>query len=381
MTKRSLFILLFTPLLFITLTIPAQGNERTLDWGARIFAQAGHYQQSSPVESWAIPGFIISNESMPHEQGIQLFHGEVALFATLEKTLSANVIIGSHGAESPEIEELWLQPWLADDWQLRIGRQLTQIGLYNGTHDHEWRFIDATLSQHVFLGGQYSDDALAVSYTFDAFLFSGWVGRGNSFPASVDSNSATPNAYGIASQWLWLGENSSFLINSSLSHFTATDRNNSNSNSDHHALSSADIVMTGKSNLLIFGAEWQFYEGGWQVEWMGSQVDGALVDPLQLQADLSARYHGLSSEWFWQWADFETALRYEWLRSDSQLNATSQDFESVLDSKGHNPQRFSAVVNWGFTDHQLLRLQANYEQLSTQDETAFWVVYQGELTW
>lgn len=374
MIKQLLLSLLLFPL-----NLWAQPLTSDVDWGARIFAQAGYYQQSQEIERWAIPGFMTGGESVPHDQGLQLFHGEVAFFATLEEVLSSNITIGSHGTESPEIEELWLQPWLAENWQLRIGRQLIDIGLYNGVHDHEWRFIDATLSQSAFLGGQYSDDAVSVAYQFDDVNISTWIGRGTNFPASVAQNSASPNAYGLALQWLWLGEKSSFLINSSLSHFSATDRNNSNN--DHHRLGNADLSFTGDTNLLTLGGEWQLYQGGWQVEWMASSLEGDLVDSLQRQSDLLSNYYGVSSEWFWQWADVEAALRYEWLNSHNQLSATSAEFESVLDSDGHNPQRFSVVVNWAFAESQWLRLQANYDQLSDQDESAFWLVYQGELSW
>ncbi|PKF60597.1 hypothetical protein CW745_13780 [Psychromonas sp. psych-6C06] len=374
MIKNSLMMLLVWPFF-----AHAQQPQESTDWQASIFAQFGYFQQSTEQQSWQIPGFITGGESQPHDSGVQLFHGELALWGNIEEVLSGNIIIGSHGLESPEIEELWLQPWLGQQWQIRFGRQLANIGLYNAIHDHEWRFIDATLSQTVFLGGQYTDDAVSVNYNMgDLELFT-WIGRGANFPSSVNPDSAKPNAYGLGWQWLWLGTESSFLLNNSLSQFNATERDNSNS--DHHNADQVNLSLSGETTLLTLGAEWQYLQGGWQVESMIADVEGGVVDSLQLQADISARYYGISSEWYWQWNVVETAIRYDWLNSHNKLSINSNDFAQVLNSRGHNPSRLSAVVNWSFAKYQMLRLQANFEQLSEESETAFWMVYQGKLSW
>ncbi len=351
------------------------------NWGGSIFGQFGYYHDEREQGSWSIPGFMTSAESAPHEAGLQLFHGEVQLYAQLPKLLKGKIIIGSHGSETVDIEELWLSPYLgSDNWQIKLGRQLTDIGLYNQTHDHEWLFIDANLPQQAFLGGQYSDDSVQLSWLPAFHKLSIWAARGSNFPASKDTDSGDISAYGVSWSWTYSGEQHSLLVKSSIAHFNATERGKENS-SEHSHNGAISPIFTGDSNLISAGFQWQWLAFGWDFEAIAQQATGEVKDSLGLQADLDVETYGLNNQLYYQWSDWQFALRYDWLNSSNQLSATSNEFKQTFDSQGHNPNRISAIANWYFLDKQLLRLQANHEQLTAQSENVFWLVYQGTLAW
>jgi len=362
----------------------AHGDESNLlersDFGGSLFAQFGYYQDSRQAETWSIPGVITGDNAVHSEQGLQLMHGEVAFTVSIESVLAGHLILGSHHAESATVEELWLQPDIGENWQLRIGRQLTDIGLYNATHDHDWLFVDANLSQQAFLASQYSDDSIQLRWSDDMQQFTTWIGRGNGYPASVDKSSAIPHAYGVAYEWQWFGEQNSVLLKSSLTHFNAYQRGDDEKTGHTHG-NGNDISFTGDTNLVSLGLQWQWMALGWDIEWMAQQIDAGLIDSQQFQTKLDATNQGISSQLYWQWQDVQVAFRYDALLTDNKVTQNSTEFANVLDSKGHNPERLSLVMNWFVDDNQILRVQGNFDQTQEQKEQAFWLIYQGNLYW
>ena len=141
----------------LLVALPLQAKQAQTDWlnevdiQSNLFAQVGYYQTDRET-AYSIPGVVTDAKAFHYEEGLQLMHGELGFLASLDNALAAKLIIGSHHGESIELEELWLQPHLHQDWTLRIGRQLSPIGLYNGVHEHDWRFLDASLTQQAFLG-------------------------------------------------------------------------------------------------------------------------------------------------------------------------------------------------------------------------------------
>jgi len=381
MKKCKMLVLLCS--FFSGLTFAHGGDSDLLehtDFNGSIFAQFGYYQESREVGSWSIPGIITSDDTAHNEQGLQLMHGEVAFTASIESMLVGHLILGSHHGEAASVEELWLQPDIGVHWQLRVGRQLMDIGLYNATHDHDWIFIDGNLSQQAFLANQYSDDSIQLRWYDETQQFTTWVGRGNSYPASVDESSSSPHAYGIAYEWQWFGEQNSILVKSSFSYFDAYQRG-SIETSTHSHTDTNSLNLTGNTNLVSLAAQWQWLNLGWDIEWMDQRIDADLTDSQQLKTKLNAITQGINSQWYWQWQDVQLALRYDLLITDNQVTKTNAEFEQVLDSKGHNPQRLSAVINWSIDNNQLLRFQGSYDQTQAEAEQAFWLIYQGNLYW
>jgi len=350
-------------------------------WSSQIFAQLGWYQNSRNADSWQVPGFITGNDAGPHEQGLQLFHGEWQVQADLDKQLAASMILSSHSAEAIELEELWLQPYLGHHWQMRLGRQAYNIGLHNQLHSHDLRFIDENLPEQVFLGGQYRDDGLELRWSPDNNELSVWLARGAQFPAQHDQNSATPAAMGSSYRYQWLGSNSRFSLKAGISYFNASQRNQQDDASHSHS-NNSPLIFDGNSYLYNVGGQWQWLSLGWDWQWMLRDEEGELIDEQQFTAQYQSLNHGLWSEWYWQWPTLELALRYERLKSDNQLTNLSQDnlnFSSGLNAQSHNPQRLSTIINWQVTAQQMLRLQMSYDQTQKQEETALWLMYQGAL--
>lgn len=371
----------------LLVALPLQAKQTQTDWldevdiQSNLFAQVGYYQTDRET-AYSIPGVVTDAKAFHYEEGLQLMHGELGFLASLDNVLAAKLIIGSHHGESIELEELWLQPHLHQDWTVRIGRQLSPIGLYNGVHEHDWRFLDASLTQQAFLGSQYSDDSVQLTFAQNRYDTTIWLGRGSEYPAQYDSSSASPAAFGLTANWYQLRADYQLQVMASAAYFNATSRKQAENDGHSHAhTASSNLTYDGDTTLLTFGADLKWNNFNWQVEWMGQRLNATLTDSQQIRTELDAFQHGVSTQLSWQYQNLEMGARYDWLITDNEVTKTNAEFEQVLDAKGHAPQRISAIANWHFAMHQLLRFQTNYEFILQTKQTAFWLVYQGNLTW
>ncbi|EJK2116060.1 hypothetical protein NK428_002980 [Vibrio navarrensis] len=355
-------------------------HEANIEVKSNLFAQLGYYHQSRD-QQFAIPGILTSADAAHQEQGVQLMHGELGLLAIWPQVLAGKIILGSHHGENVEVEELWLQPHLEQNWTLRLGRQLSPIGLYNDVHEHDWRFVDASLPQQAFLANQYQDDSIKLTYANGMHDLTAWVGRGNGYPAQADASESTPAALGLSYQWQGFKQAHSWRVVGSLAHFDATQRGAQTNQGHSHTTTSSAIVFDGTTTLVALGAQWQWQQFGIEAQWMGQQIDAHLSDSQQMQTDLDAFQYGVSSQIVWQREALELALRYDALISDNQVSRESSEFSQSLNADGLRPQRLSAVLNWHFAPAQTLRLQGNYEEITHLSQNAFWLVYQGNLNW
>lgn len=346
-----------------------------------VFAQFGYYQTGRD-SAYTIPGVLTDTNAFHYEEGLQFMHGELGFLASLDQVLATKLVIGSHHGDAVELEELWLQPYLHQDWTLRLGRQLSEIGLYNSTHEHDWRFLDASLTQQAFLGNQYSDDAVQANCAQNQYDVTLWVGRGDAFPAQYDTDSASPAAFGLHTQWHHLRSDYQLNLVASLTYFKAHQRQADASDNHGHAHpTDINIMFDGDTTLASFGGNLQWGALNWQLEWMGQRLESTLTDSQQIRSELDAFQHGITTQLSWQFEDIEVAARYDWLTTDNDVTQTSSEFEQALDANGHNPQRISAIANWQIAPFQLVRFQTNYESITQQNQLAFWLVYQGNLTW
>lgn len=378
--KNRILLGLLGTLLFSPMVLANTSNERSLDIKSNLFAQFGYYSQSHD-QPFTIPGILTSSAAAHQEQGMQLMHGEFALLAFWPETVAGKMVIGSHHGENIELEELWLQPHIGQDWTLRIGRQLSAIGLYNSVHEHDWRFIDASLAEQAFLAGQYHDDSVHLTYARGTHDVTAWVGRGNGYPSHAETNNAAPAALGLSYQWQPFLHQHSWRVVASLAHFEATQRGAQTEGAHSHNDPLSTIIFDGTTTLYSFGAQWQWQHFGIEAQWMGQNIDAHLIDSQQIQTELEAFQSGFSSQVFWETETLELALRVDTLISRNQISKESREFRQWLDAEGQRPQRMSAVLNWQFAPNQTLRLQSNYEQITPISQRAFWLVYQGNLNW
>lgn len=374
-------LLLTTALIISPLTFASEAGLKDVKVKTNLFAQLGYYSQSAD-DDFSIPGILTSSDAVHQEQGLQFMHGELGMLAIKDNVLAGKIILGSHHGDRVEIEELWLQPYIGNDWTLRIGRQLSPIGLYNGVHEHDWRFVDASLAQQAFLASQYQDDSVQLTYAYGMHDVTAWVGRGDNFPAQSDEENSTPAAYGMTYQWQYFTAQHTWRLVGSVARFDASQRGAEQEQGHSHGNhTTSDIVFDGDTTLLSFGAQWQWQSLAAEVEWMGQQVNADLADTQQIQSELEAFQYGLSSQLYWQQDSLELALRYDYLLSDNEVSNNNSSFNQALDADGLRPQRFSAVVNWLITPEQVLRLQGNYEDINAESQTAFWLIYQANMNW
>ncbi len=374
---------LLSPLLIASLPVSAQSMQSMLAetrLSAGIFVQGGWHHSSN--DDYALPGIDLSQQAHANEQGFQLMHAELGLIAEIDQVVSGKLVAGSHHGDDVMVEEAWLQPYFAQDWQLRVGRQLSDIGLYNHLHEHDWRFIDANLGQQAFFGGSYIDDSAQLKYAWHRHDMTAWVGRGRGYPASYDTSDASPAALGVTYRWHWFKQDHQVELVSSLSQFSATERGKADAAGHSHGNSTdAALIFNGDTQLFHVGAQWQWQNLGWEIEWARQTVEGDVTDPDQVRAELSSTNDALTNQWFWHCENLEVGLRYDWLKTANSLSHSSKTIAQTFDAQGHTPSRVSAVINWSFKPHQMLRFQATLDQTTVNNEHNFWIVYQGNLNW
>lgn len=377
-----LFKIMMTALMLMSSTL-ALANDFLTNTTVKtnLFGQLGYFAQSDD-QAFHVPGVITHADAVHNEEGVEFMHGELGTLIVFEALVAGKIILGSHHGERVEVEALWLQPHLGEHLTLRVGRQLMPIGLNNAVHEHDRRFVDASLSQQAFLASQYQDDSVYLTYTNGLYDMTVWVGEGDSFPATSETNGLSPSAFGLTYQWQGIDHSYHWRVVSSIAYFDANSRGGQSEH--HHSHSGAvdnQIMFDGDTTLLTIGVDWQWQHLGVEMEWMGQQVKAQLTDSQQINNDLDGFQYGISSQLYWETNNVELALRYDAVLSDNEVTYDNAEFRSVLDGRGLHPQRLSAVLNWRFMTNQMLRIQTNYDEVTVEGKTAFWIIYQGNLTW
>ena len=89
---------------------------------------------------------------------------------------------------SASVEEAFVQTTaLPAGFTLKAGRFFSSIGYLNDQHAHTWDFVDSPLVYQAFLGGQYGDDGVQLTWLapIDQFVELGAeLGRGRTFPGT-----------------------------------------------------------------------------------------------------------------------------------------------------------------------------------------------------
>jgi len=342
-----------------------------------VILQGAANSYSQNPDDYALPGFQLGDEAGLPNEGLTLDESELTASASIDPLFYAESTF-SFSDGDVSVEEAYVDPVaLPAGFGARFGRFYSGIGYLNQIHSHAWDFHDAPLAYRAFLGTQYGDDGVRVTWTAPTdlyMMFGAETLAGNNFPAgesqSVAGDVQTLFAkFGgdVGASWAWQAGMSALLAN-------ANDRSTDN------PASGAGTVFNGDSDLygadvvakwapngnpqihnLILRGEYFYRDESGKVNVSDGGNDGLL------------KYNGDQTGWYAQavyqfMPQWRIGTRYDRLTSDNHLNVISlggfadadaliQD--SGLDDDGHDPHRWSAMLDWSPSEFSRLRAQYN----------------------
>lgn len=327
-----------------------------------------------------IPGYMTGEEAGSPSEGFSLGESEFNVQASIDDKFYGNftlAVADEDGDTELELEEAWFQT-LAMPYglALRGGRFFSGIGYRNQFHRHADDFVDRSLPYRVFLENQYIDDGVQLTWLAptDQFLEFGaeWL-RGEGFPASGAGDNGkgawtlfarTGNDVGVSHSWQaglsWLSAD-------------ADDRSSGDEDAEDH--------FNGDVDLAIADLVWKWAPGGnpnqrnfkLEAAWFWQNQDGMFTphdeSALAYDEDQTGWYVNGIYQFRPQW---RAGLRISGLDADSPGSA----FDGTsLDTDGHDPRIYSAMVDWSPSEYSRLRLQYDLDESAPKTVDRLYLQY------
>jgi hypothetical protein len=322
---------------------------------------------------FSLPGFFQAGEIGPGESGLAVGETELNLSANIDDKFYGSVTL-AFGDGTAAVEEAYLQSIaLPYGLGLKAGRFFSSIGYLSGRHTHTDDFSERPLPYEAFLGGQFGDDGIQLSWlaSTDMFWESGIeIFRGDSFPAS----GAAHRGIGSWSAFTHIGgdidDSRSWRAGVSILNSNAIERN-----------SNIGETFTGDSDLTVFDFVWKWAPNGnatvtnakIQAEYLNRKESGDFTPISGLTNNYQADQNGWYLQGIYQFMpQWRVGLRYSALQADD-LNSTFAG--TVLDNQGIDPSRSSLMFDWSNSEFSRIRLQYSNDQSSTVDADIWTLQY------
>ena len=331
-------------------------------------------------EDYEIPGFALGNEAGLREKGFAVGHSELTMSANIDDKFFGKMTLAfdDHDGEvETELEEAFIQTLaLGHGLNIKAGRFLSEIGYLNQQHAHTWDFADAPLIYRGLFGDQLIDDGVQMTWLAPTELFL-QVGTelfsGSRFPAGGRTNGIgawTAFAHvggdiGIEHSWQ-LG----------LSHWEANDVEGRESGGHDHGGGEAETPsFSGDSEINALSLVYKWAPNGnpknqqlkFQFEYFDRDEDGEVVMLNSGTPPEMTSYDGDQKGWYAQTVykfkpQWQVGLRYDLLDSNNRGSDADVLAEAGLDNENHDPERYSASIDWLPSEFSRLRLQYNQDK-------------------
>jgi len=324
-------------------------------------------------EDYAIPGFIVGPESGPGDPGFSLGESEFNMYSNIDDRFFGNVTFSLHdegGETGVELEEAYLQTLtLPAGLRVRGGRFFSDIGYLNSFHPHADEFTDRPLPYQAFLGRNYRDDGVQVSWLAptDTFLLVGAEAfKGGGFPANAEPGAG-------AGAWTLFAHTGGDI---GISNSWAAGLSYLHADVDAGRVASDGTSFVGESKLWIADAVYKWAPDGnprnrnfkLQGEYFARSEDGDLG---------GVPYSGDQNGWYlqgiYQFAPHWSAgYRYDRLHADGVGTALSG---TPLDPLGLSPERHSLVLQWQNSEFSKVRFQFTRDDSTPVTDNQFFIQY------
>jgi hypothetical protein len=334
-------------------------------------------------EDYELPGFALGGEAGLVDKGFSIGHSELVMSANIDDNFYGQLTLAfdDHDGETEtELEEAFIQTTsLGNGLTLKAGRLFSEVGYLNQHHGHTWDFADAPLIYRGLFGNQLIDDGLQVTWIAptDTFLQLGAeLFSGSRFPASGSTNGIGAwtafadigGDIGIAHSWQ-LG----------LSHWRADNikdrETGGHGHGDHDDGESETPAFSGESKISALDLVYKWAPNGnprqqsfkFQFEYFDRQEDGQIIMHGSGTPEEMTSYDGEQTGWYAQATykfkpRWQAGLRYDWLDSDNRGSDPDVLAEAGLDDEGHNPERYSLMLEWLPSEFSRVRLQYNHDK-------------------
>ncbi len=344
-----------------------------------VILQGSVNSYSQNPDTYALPGFQLGEEGGLAAEGLTLDESEITVSASVDPYFYGQMTIGleneSTGETEISVEEAYIDPLrLPAGLVGRFGRFYSDIGYLNRFHTHAWDFHDAPLAYRAFLDKQYGDDGVRLAWvapTETYLMLGAETFAGRSFPAGT-STKVLGNVQSlflklggdVGASNAWQAGISGLLVNA---HDRETEVPNDTTD-----------TFDGDSNLLIGDFVWKWAPNGnptqrnfkLQSELFYRDESGNVVVDSEGNSG-TMDYDGHQWGWYAQGVyqfmpRWRFGLRYDWLSADNDFAVTDlggfaspEDVidASGLDTHGHHPKRWTAMLDWSPSEFSRLRLQ------------------------
>jgi hypothetical protein len=355
-------------------------NSREFNPAIGVIFQGQAWDYSKDPETYEIPGFPLGGEAGPVPGGLALGETEIDISANVDDLFTAWLtlpIVIEDGETEVEIEEAWIETLgLPSGLSARMGRMFSDIGYLNQVHSHAWDFVDQPLPYQAFLGNQYIDDGLRMSWVAPTALYfelSGEIFRGDGYPAAGAANSGfgswTAHALlggdvGISNYW-----------QAGLSWLSADAIDRASGDEDD------PLLFTGTTDLMIAEFVWKWApNGNWrqknfkiQAEYMWQNQDGFYALPGGSDPNYNADQEGWYVQAVYQpFPQWRIGARYDALSGDNPGPAFAG---TPLEPGSTDPWRYSLMADWSHSEFSRLRLQYTHDEATVPHDDQWGLQY------
>jgi hypothetical protein len=337
---------------------------------------------------YAITGFQPPGATSPGERGFSLGESELFVTANVDHLFMGALNLALEPDNTISVEEAYFQTLaLGHGFRLKGGRFFSAIGYQNAIHAHAWDFVDTSLVQRTFLGDNYGDDGVQLTWIAPLPLFvevGGELGRGSGLVGTfqdgeLTGNDRNKNGIGAATAFLHVGGD----VGVSNAYRVGLSTLHTSTGSNAFPLADFDPATVSFSNaqLRLYGVDfvWKWApEGNYQyrnfkfvAEWFQLHRDGDLTGPAGT-GPFSQRQAGWYAQGVYQFHPYwRVGLRYDQLRPGSFDPGINSD----LAAPDYTPKRLSAMIDWSPSEFSRIRVQYN-EDKSQQNLTDHQILLQ-----
>jgi len=329
----------------------------------------------------SIPGFAFGGESGLTDEGLSIGESEFVFSGNVDNWFYGQItaaIEQEDGEFGIGLEEAFIETLsLPGSITLRLGRFFSGVGYLNDKHKHTWDFADQALPYRAFMGSQYGDDGVQLRWLAptDFYLeFGAEMFRGGSYPAGGNANSGFGSTSLFAHTGGDIGFNHSWTAGLSWLGADAVERESGDEDDP--------LLFTGSSDIYIADFVWKWAPNGnsrqqnfiFQAEYLWRNEAGRVVLPgapvsTSLDQDASGWYAQATYQWMPRW---RAGLRIDGLSADNPgliYNGT------ILDPQGHDPRRYSVMLDYSNSEFSRLRIQYNRDETGLESDDQIGLQY------
>jgi len=332
-------------------------------------------------ENYHIPGVPLGGEAGPGPEGLSIGESEFIFDANVDDWFYGRVTASVEQEDSEfnySLEEAFLDTLsLPAGTGVRFGRFYSSIGYLNDKHSHTWEFADQALPYAAFLGNQYSDDGLQFHWLAPTELYielGAEIFRGGSYPATGDAHDGFGTRTVFAHVGGDAGISSSWTAGLSWLNAEARDRDSGDEDDP--------LNFGGSTDLYIADFVWKWAPDGnvrernfkFQAEYLWRNENGDYRVPgLPGAASIDADTQGWYAQAVYQWQPlWRVGFRLDGLNLD---DPGRQFAGTPLADLGHNPLRYTAMVDYSHSEFSRLRLQFQYDDSGQADNSQVTLQY------